>query len=91
MALILLVLQWMNVSVFHGCVSDFCKLRFVCGFEGQRGYSSRPTKIDFCWEAARGWANACRLQHPERVHSSSCSEIERRNYDQGQDPYRERN
>jgi ubiquitin len=47
--------------------------------------STRPTTIDFRWQAARGWSHAFRLQHPKGIHASLGPAPARRNANLRQD------
>merc|ERR1719402_105102 len=40
---------------------------------GQGGHPPGPAEADLRWQAARGWQDSVRLQHPEGEHSSPCA------------------
>merc|ERR1711963_542352 len=44
----------------------------------QGGNSPGPAEVDLRWQAAGGWQDFVRLQHPEGVHSSPCPQAEGR-------------
>merc|ERR1712107_578766 len=45
---------------------------------GQGGNPPGPAEVDLRWQAAGGWQDSVRLQHPEGVHSSPCPQAEGR-------------
>merc|ERR1711992_72163 len=45
---------------------------------GQGGNPPRPAEADLRRQAAGGWKDSFRLQHPEGEHPPSCAQTERR-------------
>merc|ERR1712183_1132387 len=42
----------------------------------QGGNPPRSAEVDLRWQAAGGWKNSLRLQHPEGEHSPSCAQTQ---------------
>merc|ERR1711988_1372253 len=61
---------------------------FLINPEGGQGrHSPRSAEVDLRWQAAGGWQDSLRLQHPEGVYPSPRSQAQGRYADLRQDPH----